>query len=128
MSELLKSPLFSGDEMFNALTPPKEAQMASPPMESMLAEPAKPLSGSFSEILKKLGVDSSGISMNELGKAQLTKKLQEKFGPSYKENPAALSAMSAFDKELEKYPMDAKKSLAKAAAIGERTLKALLGG
>lgn len=80
------------------------------------------------KFLQKIGVDDKGLALNELGRFQLIGRLKKKFGPDYEKNPQALDALTSFDKEIGKFPMETQKSLNVLNSGGERTLKALLGG
>lgn len=128
-SEDSAKPLLMGTEQFD-LSPPKEMQTpAIPTAKEALFTPApQAQSRSFLSILEELGIDAGGIALNELGKAQLIGRLQRLFGKEYSQNPLALDAVSAFDKEVSKFPMDTKKSLSRMVSNGDRTLKELLKG
>lgn len=121
--------ILGGVEQFN-LSPPEIATKPTPTMSESLFAPKAPMldKKGFLSILEQLGVSGEGLALNEIGKAQLVSRLQAILGKEYSKNPLALDAMSAFDKEISKYPMDTKKGMAAMVSNGERTLKELLKG
>jgi hypothetical protein len=78
--------------------------------------------------LSKIGVKGAGLAFNDLGRVQLIGRLKDKYGDRYNQVPEALDALSMFDKEMSKLPMEGQKKMNATLANGERTLKALLGG
>jgi hypothetical protein len=120
---------YTGIEIFNLpdLSKPEPMEKEGPTLGSTL-DMGGDAGASFKKMLEKLGLNSEGIAMNEIGKAQLLSRLQKVFGDSYLQDPMALDAVAAFDKEVEKFPMDSKKSAAKMISSGQRTLKELLKG
>lgn len=83
---------------------------------------------SLPKMLQKIGIDDTGIALNDLGRMQLIGRLKNKFGENYNQVPDALDVLAHFDKSIDKYPMDSAKKMNQTISSGERTLKALLGG
>jgi len=76
-----------------------------------------------------LGDLSSRLSFTPLGKFQLEKELQQKFGPEFRTNPEAVKILEAFLSQLGKQDKRAvDDELTAMTSRGKRTLNALLGG
>jgi hypothetical protein len=104
---------------------------ATQPQGSMLYNPStqqdftKFNASPIPKAMQQLGVDSKGLSLNDLGKTQLVGRLKQKFGASYSDSPQVMQLLGLFDKHASMgQPTDNKASV----SAGQRTLAALLGG
>jgi hypothetical protein len=121
LSNLLQAQ-YSGFEMFQM---PQEQQPVVEPIEpkaELLDKSQEDFGGSkFLNYLNKLGIEGNDIAMNDFGRINLLKKLEQKYGPGYQKESNALDALSLFDSEMQKISKESITS-------GQRTLRALFGG
>ena len=131
---MMLNSLFGGkqSEQQKLINPSQNAVAANPLENSLIStlnsEPKSAFETSdLPKILQKMGIDDKGLAMNQLGRIQLVSRLQSKFG-NYQQNTQAMDALSAFDKAINKTPMDNRNEVNASVSTGNRTLKALLGG
>lgn len=79
-------------------------------------------------MMQKFGIDSSGLSMSQLGKIQLVGRLKSKFGDSYADNSDAQGIISEFDKIMNSNQFTTAKNTANLNSKSEMTLNALMKG
>lgn len=83
-------------------------------------------SSKMPQALQKLGLDSSGIMFNQLGRIQLMGRLQKRFGANLQASPEAVDLLKKFDEHMRNQGDSS--SVDVASANGKRTLAAIFGG
>lgn len=74
------------------------------------------------DMFKKMGLNSTGLSLNDVGRYNLTNRLQSQYGPDYMKNPDVKNLMTNFDTYLQQNKNDKGKELTDLNSKAKRTL------
>lgn len=96
------------------------------PMQGAVPEQSEIMD--INPLLEQMGIDSTSIANNDIGRMQLIGRLQAKFGDNYMQNPDAYSVLTGFDQRLSQMGKLPQQSSNQMIEQSQRTLKAILGG
>ena len=93
-----RDPFQQAKKQFNSKK--NSTMLSSSPMQTPVDMADQIPAPDMNKILSGMGVEVPDLQMNPMGRFQLAKGLQSKFGDNYTQNPDALKALTAFDDNL----------------------------
>lgn len=127
-SQMSRDPFQQARNQYESRRSPSDSTiLSSSPFQPQSPTPAVEPIADINPMLDKLGIDSKGLAMNEMGRVQLVGRLRDKFGEAFMQNQEALSILEMFDKKINGDGGLKQLSFNNSMSNADRTLQALMG-